>query len=96
MHYSEITKTLNLRVWNPSYNSELTDPVLRAVEKFKSHPSIVNIKTDNPISTYTFRFREVTLTEVENLVMNLDCTKTTGGPISAKLLKLSSNVVCIV
>ena len=94
VHYSEITKTLNLRDWNPSYNSELTDPVLRAVEKFKSHPSIVNIKTDNPSSTYTFRFREVTLTEVENLVMNLDCTKTTGGPISAKLLKLSSNVVC--
>ena len=75
VHYSEITKTLNLRVWNPSYNSELTDSVLRAVEKFKSHPSIVNIKTDNPSSTYTFRFREVTLTEVENLVMNLDCTK---------------------
>ena len=26
--------------------------------------------------------------------MNLDCTKKTGGEISAKLLKLSSNVVC--
>ncbi|MEO0684268.1 MAG: hypothetical protein AAFY76_04240 [Cyanobacteria bacterium J06649_11] len=94
VHYSEVTKRLNLRDWNPSHNSELTDPVLRAVEKFKSHPSIVNIKTGNPSSTCTFRFREVTLTEVEDLVMNLDCTKKTGGPISAKLLKLSSNVVC--
>ncbi|MEM6812742.1 MAG: reverse transcriptase domain-containing protein, partial [Pseudomonadota bacterium] len=66
-----------------------------AVEKFKSNPSIVKRKiTGNPSSTCTFRFREVTLTEVEDLVINLDCTKKAGGPISAKLLKLSSNVVC--
>ena len=40
-----------------------------------------------------FKFREVTVREVENLVKNLDCTKKSGGKISAKILKLSSNVV---
>ena len=31
--------------------------------------------------------------KVENLVRNFDCTKKSGGKISAKILKLSSNVV---
>ena len=60
VHYSKVTKSLSLRDWNPLHNSELTDPVLRAAEKFKSHPSIVNIKTDNSSLTCTFSFREVT------------------------------------
>ena len=64
------------------------------MDKFKSHPSIVKIKADNNALVGLFKFREVTVREVENLVKNLDCTKKSGGKISAKILKLSSNVVC--
>ena len=41
-----------------------------------------------------FEFREVKTNELELLIKKLDCTNKSGGNISAKILKLSSNVVC--
>ena len=93
-HFSEVTKSLNLLDLNQLFSSEKTDPVFCAINKFKSHPSIVKIKYDTTGLPGPFKFREVTVKEVQDLIMKLDCTKKTGGQISAKLLKLSSKFVC--
>ena len=93
VHFNQITNSLNLRDWDPIYESvTITDPTLRSIDKFKSHPSILAIKSNTgPLES--FSFREVTSEEVDKLIKSLNCTKKVGGPIPTKILKLSQNVV---
>ena len=55
------------------------------MDKFKSHPSIVKIKADNKSFVGLFKFRKVTMKEMENLVQNLDCTINREGKFQPKL-----------
>ena len=58
VHYNTITKSLNLFEWNKDYCSQIGSPVQRAIDKFKSHPSIIKIQnsiTDGP----KFEFKEI-------------------------------------
>ena len=52
---------------------ETDDPVDIAVEKYKSHPSILAIKEN--VSSSVFHFKTVTLNDIENEISNLDSTK---------------------
>ena len=45
-HFNNITKSLNLYSWYSSYCSEIDDPLLRAIDKFKNHPSVIKIKSN--------------------------------------------------
>jgi hypothetical protein len=45
VHFNSITKSLNLFEWNRNYCSNLINPVFRAIDKFRDHPSIIKIQT---------------------------------------------------
>lgn len=93
-YFNGITNVLNLFKWNPSYCSDIENPVLRAIDKFKGHPSIIKIKSELRSSlSPRFHFEEVSTITVQKLIMSLDDSKKTSGSISTKSLKLAVNVV---
>ena len=52
----------------------IDDPVSRAIEKYKKHPSIKLIKTNNE-NNVNFCFQELQAIENEKELKNLDCSK---------------------
>ena len=73
----------------------MEDPVEIAIQKFKSHPSIVSIE-ENIASPEVFNFRKINLDDILKEVKNLDRTKNgTFGDIPSKCLKLSSNEIAL-
>ena len=91
-HYNKITKSLDLHDWNPLYQSALENRVLKAIDKFQNHPSIINIKSNADPLYSVFKFHEVSVEDVHAIVMKLDCSKKVSGPIPTKILKNSSIV----
>ena len=60
---------------DPTSNTNgIDDPVLRAIEKCKNHPSIKLIKT-NGKNNISFCFQEIQAIENEKELKNLDCSK---------------------
>ena len=65
----------------------IDDPVLRAIEKYKNHPSIKLIKT-NSENNASFRFQEIQAIEIEKELKNLDCSKALqDSDIPTKIIK---------
>ena len=65
----------------------IDDPVLRAIEKYKNHPSIKLIKT-NSENNASFRFQEIQTIEIEKELKNLDCPKASqDSDIPTKIIK---------
>ena len=70
-----------------SNTSGIDDPVLRAIEKYKNHPSIKLIKT-NSENNASFRFQEIQAIEIEKELKNLDCSKALqDSDIPTKIIK---------
>ena len=70
----------------------MKDPVTRAIEKFKTHPSVLIIK-DKIFHGNKFSFTEVFQSEVEKEIKNLNVRKaTTHKNIPPKVLKTSAMV----
>ena len=72
------------------------DPISNIIEKYKNDPSIINIKEN--ITQSRFSFREISLTEISNELININCKKsTTHNNIPPKVLKdtvdICSNVL---
>ena len=89
------TAATSLDIRENSYLLNTTDikdsPVHAAIEKFSSHPSILKIQ--EMIPKETFSFVEVTVTEVENELSNLNSRKAnTSNGIPTKMLKDTSDV----
>ena len=65
--FSEVVTNLNLPHYDdPTVNIEfMDDPVARAVEKYKNHPSIRLIKENYRNTNNTFRFENVSVKEIE-------------------------------
>ena len=90
--FQNATKTLNIN--ENSYivdsSSSITDPVDKAINTYKNHPSILLI---NQIleNVDHFSFKEVSVSEIEKELRELDPNKvTTFGNIPTKILKQSS------
>ena len=67
-------------------------PVARAIEKFKTHPNVLIIK-DKVSQGNKFSFIEVSLSEIEKKIKNLNVKKaTTHKNIPLKVLKTSAMV----
>ena len=73
---------------DPTSNTNgIDDPVLRAIEKYKNHPSIKLIKT-NSENNASFRFQEIQAIEIEKELKNLDCSKALeDSDIPTKIIK---------
>ena len=70
----------------------MKDPVARAIEKFKTHPSVLIIK-DKIFQGNNFSFTEVSQSEIEKEIKNLIVKKaTTHKNIPPKVLKTSAMV----
>ena len=55
--------------------NNIFDPVLKAIKKYSSHPSILSIK--EKINNNVFSFQKVTYEEILNEIKNLDTSKST-------------------
>ena len=60
-HFKEITKSLNIAQYIPDCDEykQIEDPVLRAIHKYKQHPSIVRIRDQLANSTKGFKFNHI-------------------------------------
>ena len=68
------------------------DPVSRAIEKYKNHPSIKPIKT-NSENKVSIRFQEIQAIETEEELKNLDCSKASqDSDISTKIIKVNIDI----
>ena len=71
--------------------SNFSDPVDKAIFKYKFHPSILAIKNKTP-NKIVFSFNEVTISDVEKEISNINHKKaTTSNSIPPKVLKLASD-----
>ena len=89
--FKNSTKALNMR--ENSYlidKTELSDPVNKAISKYKNHPSILLIK-DKMRNPASFSFKEAFLSDIEKELRNLNTKKaSTFGNISSKILRASN------
>ena len=70
-----------------STTNGIDDSVLRAIEKYKNHPSIKLMKT-NSENNVSFRFQKIQAIEVEKELKNLGCSKASQDPdIPTKIIK---------
>ena len=60
-HFKEITKSLNIAEYIPDCDEykQIEDPVLRAIHKYKQHPSIVRISNLLANSKKEFKFNHI-------------------------------------
>ena len=93
--FTNITSTLNIYHWNNSFASTQSDPILRAIEKFSTHPSILNIQKIVNGANHKFSFSHVSPDVIFNCIKNMDATKSNSGNIPTKILKLSNHVIYI-
>ena len=53
---------------------DITDPVKKAICKYRNHPSVIRIK-DVHKSTNSFSFKHINIKEIENLILDLNVKK---------------------
>ena len=74
--------------------SHLDDPVDKAIDKFKNHPSILKIK-EMVSKNNEFKFKKILLNEVEVQVKKLNINKaSTFKNIPPKILKANADICC--
>ena len=92
-HFANITDTLNLPEYIPSrdHNPDISEPVLRAIEIYKAHPSIRNInELTNKLRDKPFEFNHVLPLEICKEVHNLN-SKKSSIKIPVEILKETIN-----
>ena len=93
-YYSNAVKSLNLQCDSEHVSdvSDETDPIERAIKKFKNHPSIINVNQNIPKTT-NFEFAQVDIDSIKKMIDNLDSSKSgTFGGIPTNCLKGVSDI----
>ena len=93
-YYSNAVKSLNLQCDSEHLSdvSDETDPIERAIKKFKNHPSIININQNIPKTT-NFKFSQADIDLIKKMIDNLDSSKSgTFGGITTNCLKGVSDI----
>ena len=68
--FADVIINLNIPQYeDPTSNTNDNDPVSRAIEKYKNHPSIKHIKTNNE-NDVSFGFQEIQAIEIEKELKN--------------------------
>ena len=94
-HFANITKSLNIAGNNEteSTGDEISDPVTAAIEKYRSHPSVILIKNHSE-NIEAFDFKRASIAEVLGQVDSLDTKKASPiGSIPAKVIKDNVDIV---
>ena len=73
--FANIVTELNLAIDEDLLENvnHISDPVLRAIEKYKNHPSVKAIS--EKYNKNTFSFKHVSLDEIKKKILNLDVKK---------------------
>ena len=79
--------------WNAAFIPCTDDPVLNALNKFKDHPSVVNIRNKISFSECPFFFQHFSESEVYKEILNLDAAKKVGGNIPIRFFKQCVNEI---
>ena len=91
-YFANITDSLKISAWNPTFLLSYDAPVELIYEKFQTHPSILSIR-----ETYSevapFEFSHVTPKDIYEVIMSLDPSKKTSGDIPTRIL--INSVACI-
>ena len=94
-HLNNVTRPLNLFEWNAGYSTADNDPgltVVKAILKYEDHPSKIKIRS-NYNADLNFKFKEIPVNEVYEMILKLDCSKKTSGSIPNKILKSYVSVI---
>ena len=90
--YNSITDRIDIPSWNQGFVTNQTG-VRAAIEKYENHPSILKIKENISVEERTrFDFSQVTESSVIKTIQGLDPSKSVGGGIPTKILKLAKFV----
>ena len=84
-YFAETVEKLSTFEW-PSTNEDLTEEtVTKIIKKFKSHPSVLKIKSKYLIQE-KFSFQPVSVKDVENIIKNIPSNKASEGVYLFKYL----------
>ena len=90
--FNNAVQNLNIGYYEPNEVTTEDDPILRLVEKFKDHPSILKIK-EVTNTNERFSFKAINLTSVTREILNLDISKANPiDAIPAKILKSNHDI----
>ena len=90
--FVNVVSEMNLGVWkSEKIISNKQDPVMRALEMFSDHPSIIKIK-DTFKKSNDFSFKHITPIEIIKQIKKLKAKKSVSGEIPTKVLQLSKEV----
>ena len=92
--FSDIVTNLNIPKIPCSVNVDSTDDTVSiAINKYKNHPSIKEIRNKTPISR-KFAFQQVNREEVKLEIINLDPSKAAQeGDIPTRIIKANSDII---
>ena len=88
-YFNNIISSLPIQKWDDRTLQIIHEPVVRALEKYKNHPSILAITTKN-VSHTPFEFCYVIAEEVYDVIVNLNSSKKTSGDVPTKILKAAA------
>ena len=93
-YFTNITDNLDIDPYFKEVPDQLIieEMVVRAIEKYKDHPSIKVIK--QRVDGNTFKFSHVNPTEVMKHIDLLDSKKSSGGNIPTDILKGTKELIC--
>ena len=86
-YFNTITDSLNIPKWTNGHKLNGNENLENIVDYFSEHPSILAIKQKFP--NLHFSFRKVNTEEVCKVVRSLNVSKSVGGKIPVRLLKLA-------
>ena len=77
---------------DPSVEIDHTeDPILRIIELYKNHPSIVAINKNNMAKQFSFKY--IPKSDVEREILNLDVSKASqDSDIPTKIVKMNTDI----
>ena len=86
-YFNNVTKTIDVPKYDPPDKAyvDINDPILRVIDKYKSHPSIRRIKLLSK-NKPEFKFKHFCPWEVQNAINSLK-NKTSTAEIPVQVLK---------
>ena len=86
-YFRHITDSLNIPQWPTTPEIEsIHDPIRKAICKYQTHPSILNICSNFDNST-TFNFTLISHNDVIEEIKHLDISKSSSGNIPLRIVK---------
>ena len=90
-YFSTVVLNLNIPQYKDSsvQVEQINDPILKIIEKFKNHPSIVSIQNQN-WEMNKFSFQAIEKADIRKEILNMNCSKASQeSDIPTKIIKMN-------